>query len=48
MITFIQQLLAIGPEMGTEMAKGESGSLPTLGAAAVMVAVVIWRRGHRD
>jgi hypothetical protein len=47
MIQFFQQFLQIGPQAAAQPLN-EGGSLAALGAAAAVVAVAIWRRGHRD
>ncbi|MEY2843262.1 MAG: hypothetical protein RI920_1299 [Pseudomonadota bacterium] len=47
MLQFFQQILQIGPDAAAQPLN-EGGSYAALGSAAVMVAVAIWRRGHRD
>ncbi len=48
MFQFFQHLLLIGPQGATETLLDGEGSYASLGTAAVLVAVAIWRRGHRD
>jgi hypothetical protein len=48
MFEFFQHFLHIGPQGGTDILADGEGSYASLGTAAVLVAVAIWRRGRRD
>jgi hypothetical protein len=48
MLDYFQHLLQFAPQNGTEAWSEGDGSYASLGTAALLVAVAIWRRGHRD
>ena len=48
MLNYFQHLLHFGPEHGAQAWSEGDGSFASLGTAALLVAVAIWRRGPRD